>query len=591
MKERELAAVCGLDGAFNRLSIDLIPGADAQRVMAEVDRVLLPYGGLTAYGRRNHSSDRALNGEIQILKALSIAFPVVFLGISTFMIAGLLARSVHVQREQIAQLKALGYSAAQVGLHYLKFAFVIVALGVLIGVATGVWLGSDVVSLYHEFFRFPSLPFSVDYAAIGMAVAVGLVATLSGVSGAVYHAMSLPPAEGMRPLPPASFAPSVLDRAGLYTLVSRSARMALRNLERKPWRASVTSLGVAMAAGIPIVPGALRDSVNHLADFQWTHSQRQDVTVNLVELGSSSAFRNLERLAAVVQAEPYRSVAVHLHFGQRRQRVTIVGTSQHAQLTRIFDEKGRAIGPPIDGLLISKKLAEILGAQVGDRLLVEFLEGHRTSHEISIRGLIADYHGLNATMEIDALRGLMLEGETISGAHLRIDPLGWPNFLESVKRAPRIASLGIKSAMRESFRRSTVESIRLVQNIYFLFAITLAFGIVYTNCRISFWEQSRDLTTLRITGFTQREVANVVIAELAVLISLAVPVGLWIGGKLAGLTIHAASTETTRLPLILSHQTYAMAIAVVLFSAAISFLIVRRDVRKLDLIGVLKTSE
>src|SRR5215207_11483816 len=100
-----------MDGGFNRISIDLAPGSDAERVMAEEDRALLPYGWLNAYGRRNQPSEKALDGEIQILKALSIAFPVVFLGISTFMITGLLARSVHVQREQIAQLKALGYSA------------------------------------------------------------------------------------------------------------------------------------------------------------------------------------------------------------------------------------------------------------------------------------------------------------------------------------------------------------------------------------------------------------------------------------------------------------------------------------------------
>jgi putative ABC transport system permease protein len=219
------------------------------------------------------------------------------------------------------------------------------------------------------------------------------------------------------------------------------------------------------------------------------------------------------------------------------------------------------------------------------------LEGERVSQEIPIYGLISDYRGLNAVMKIDALRRVLLEGETVSGAHLRIDQLGWSNFLESVKRAPRIASLGIKSAMRESFRRSTVESIQLIQNIYFLFAVMLAFGIVYTNCRISFWEQSRDLATLRITGFTQREVANVMIAELAVLTLLALPMGLWIGGKLAGLTVHAASTETTRLPLILSHQNYLTAVALVLLSTAISFLIVRREVGKLDLLAVLRTSE
>jgi putative ABC transport system permease protein len=591
MRERELAAVCGLDGAFNRISIDLAPGSDAARVMAEVDRALLPYGGLTPYERRNHSSDKALNGEIQILKGLSIAFPAVFLGISTFMVAALLARSVHVQREQIAQLKALGYSALQVGAHYLKFALVIVASGLIIGIVGGIWLGSDVVSLYYKFFRFPSLPFAVDYTTIGVAVAVGFVSTLSGVSGAVYRAMRLPPAAGMRPQPPASFAPSLLDRAGFYRLMSRSARMAIRNLERRPWRASTTGLGLAMAAGILIVPTALRDGVNHLADYEWTHAQRQDVTVTLVEPGSSAAFRNLQRLPAVVEAEPYRSVQVRLHFGHHRERVSLVGASEDSQLTRVFDSQGRAIGLPADGLLISEKLAEMLRVKVGDRLLVEFLEGKRVWHQIPIYGLIADYRGLNALMKIDALRRVLLEGDIISGAHLRVDQLGWSDFLESVKTAPRIASLGIKSAMRESFRRSTVESIQLIQNIYFLFAVTLAFGIVYTSCRISFWEQSRHLATLRIIGFTQREVANVMIAELAALTLLALPVGLWIGGNLAGFTVNAASTESTRLPLILSHQNYFTAVAVVLLSTAISFLIVRREVRKLDLLAVLRTSE
>jgi putative ABC transport system permease protein len=468
---------------------------------------------------------------------------------------------------------------------------VIIASGFLIGIVSGIWLGSDVVSLYHKFFRFPSLPFAVDYTAIGVAGTVGFVSTLSGVSGVVYRAMRLPPAAGMRPRPPASFAPSLLDRAGFYRLMSRSGRMAIRNLERRPWRASVTILGLAMAAAIPIVPAALRDGVNHLADFEWTHAQRQDVTVALVEPGSSLAFRDLQRLPAVIQAEPYRSVGVRLHFGHHRQRVTLVGASEDSQLTRVFDGHGRALALPADGLLISKKLAEILGAKVGERLLVEFLEGKRVARELPIYGLIADYRGLNAVMKIDALRRALLEGETISGAHLRIDQHGWADFLESVKRAPRIASLGIKSAMRESFRTSTIESLQVVENIYFLFAVTLAFGLVYTNGRISFWEQSRDLATLRITGFTQREVANLIIAEMTILTLLALPLGLWIGGKLAWLTIDAASTATTRLPLILSQQNYLTAVAVVLLSTAISFLIVRREVDKIDLLAAVRTSE
>jgi putative ABC transport system permease protein len=315
------------------------------------------------------------------------------------------------------------------------------------------------------------------------------------------------------------------------------------------------------------------------------------VTISLIEPGPMAAFCDLRRLAAVVQAEPFRSVPVRIHFGHRSRALTLVGLPAGAQLTRMFDVKGRALDLPSTGLLVSKKLADILGAQAGDRLLIEFLEGRRSRHEIPLRGLIADYHGLNATMNIEAMRQLMLEGDTISGAHLKIDPLGWPDFLESVKTAPQIATLGIKSAMSDSFRQLTGESLQLIQRIYFLFATMLAFGVVYTSSRIALSERSRDLATLRIAGFTHGEVTHVLIAELALLMGIALPIGLWIGGKFADLTIQAASTESARLPLMLSAQTYSTACLVILVSAGISFVMVSRGIRNLDLLAILRTGE
>jgi putative ABC transport system permease protein len=591
MNEGELAAAYDLDGAFNRVVVDLAPQAEVRSVMAEVDRILAPYGGLTAYERRNHSSDKPLTGEISILKALAVAFPIVFLSISTFMIAGLVARAVYMQREQIAQLKALGYSAAQVGQHYLKFAVVIITVGLLAGVSAGILLGANVVELYRKFFRFPALMLQTDYAAIGMAIVISFGSTLMGVSGALWQAMRLPPAEGMRPSHPPKFTRSLLERAGIHRFFGRSTRMAFRNLERKPWRGFMTALGIAMATGISIVPGALRDSIDHLTDLQWTQMQRQDVTINFTEPGSTAAFRNLRRMAAVVEAEPFRSVPVRVHFGHRSRSLSLTGLPDDARLTRMFDVKGRALDLPPTGLLVSKKLADLLGARVGDRLLVQFLEGLRPRHEIVLHGLIGDYYGLNAVMNIDAVRQLMLETDTINGAHLKIDPLVWPDFLESVKAAPRIATLGIKSAMKESFRRLTGESLRLIQKIYFIFATLLAFGVVYTSSRIAFSERSRDLATLRITGFTHSEVAKVLIAELALLMCIALPIGLLVGGQFADLTIQAASTETARLPLILSVETYSTASLVVLISAGISLAIVGKGIRNLDLLAVLRTSE
>jgi putative ABC transport system permease protein len=194
-------------------------------------------------------------------------------------------------------------------------------------------------------------------------------------------------------------------------------------------------------------------------------------------------------------------------------------------------------------------------------------------------------------MEIEALRRLMREGGTISGARLAIDGNRWNEFLDRVKEAPRVASLGIKEAVRGSFKKSTGEMIGMITTIYFSFAVIVSFGVVYNSARISLSERSRDLATLRVIGFTHREVAGVMIGELALLTLIALPVGLWIGTQLANGIIQTASTETVRLPLVLTTRTYAMAVLVVLASSCLSFAVVSRRLHQLDLLGVLKARE
>jgi len=591
MNERDLATAYDMDGAFNNVVVDVAPGEDTKPVMAALDRLLAPYGGLISYDRRDHPSAKQLDNEIAVLKGFSIAFPVVFLGIAVFMTSAILARVVRLQREQIAQLKALGYSAVQVGFHYLKFALIIVALGLLIGSVAGGWLGSSVVSIYHRFFRFPSLVFHPDYASIVAAFVLCSGATVLGAMSAVRRAMRLPPAEAMRPERPPEFKRSAIERLGIRGWIGPSMRMAFRNIERRPWQSFFTALGLAMATGITIVPGAMRDGIYHLLDFQWGVAQRQDVTVSLIEPGSASALNDIRHLPGVILAEPFRSVPVRLRFGHRTQRLALTGVVQSTSLNRPLDHNGNPLQVPPDGLLVSGKLAEMLGARPGDRLQAEVQEGRRPTREIPVQGLVTDYTGLSAYMDIDALHRLMQEGGTISGAHMTVDPQRWRSFLEAVKETPRIAGLGIKSALLESFRKTTAESINIMQGIYFLFAVIVAFGVVYNSARISLSERSRDLATLRVVGFTNREVAGVMIGELALLTIAAIPVGLWIGGLLAGAIIEYSGTETVRMALVLTHRTYATAILIVLLSSGISFIIVSRRIRKLDLIGVLKARE
>ncbi len=146
----------------------------------------------------------------------------------------------------------------------------------------------------------------------------------------------------------------------------------------------------------------------------------------------------------------------------------------------------------------------------------------------------------------------------------------------------------IKEMVRQSFKKTTAETISMLQTLYFSFSVIVAFGVVYNSARIALSERSRDLATLRVIGFTQREVTGVLISELALLTLAALPVGLAIGSSIAALIIHAASTESVRLPLRLTSQTYAVAVLIVVLSAAISFAVVGRRIRQLDLLSVLK---
>jgi putative ABC transport system permease protein len=591
MNERELADAFQLDGAFNSVLVDVAPGANPAAVMAELNRVLAPYGGLIAYDRSDHASAKRLNDELNILHGLSVAFPTVFLSIAAFMSSAVLTRLIRLQREQIAQLKAFGYSSGQVGFHYLKFALVIVLFGTVIGGLVGTWLGTNVVVIYQRFFRFPLLEFHPATSAIVAALLVSAGAAFIGVIGAVRQAVRLPPAEAMRPEPPAEFRASLFERLGLANLVSPAFRMALRNLERRPWQAVFTAFGLALATGIPVVPGTMKESIDHLIRVQWEQAQQQDVTLGLVEPGTASAFSDMRHLPGVIASEAFRSVPARIRFGHRSRRLAVTGVPRETALNRLLDEKSNPVPLPPDGLLISAKLAEILGAKPGDRLILEIQEGRRPTCEAVIQGLVTDYAGLAAYMEVDSLRRLMREGPTVSGAYLTVDKSRWADFLLAVKESPRIATLGIKSAVRASFRKSTADMIGMIQGLYFTFSIVVAFGVVYNSARIALSERSRDLATLRVIGFTHREVAAVLIGELALLTLMALPVGLAIGSFLAKVIVTAASTESVRMPLVLTARTYAMAVLIVLLSAGFSFAVVSRRLHRLDLLGVLKARD
>lgn len=587
----ELAAAYDLDGAFNFLALTLAPGMSERPVIAALDAALLPYGGRGAYGRKDHPSHVRVSDEIRVLWTLSVGFPVVFLSVAAFMTNAVLSRLLALQREQIAILKAFGFTNRRIVAHYLKFGLVMVAGGIVIGSLGGVWLGLQIVDLYHLFFRFPELGFRLDRSAFVLALGVSIAAAFLGVLGAVRRAARLPPAEAMRPEPPANYRPALIERTGLAHWLSHSFRIAVRNLERKPVQAWFTVAGLALATGILIVPNCFRDGVEDVLGFQWDVIQRQDLGIALTEPVAAPAAHLLENLPGVIRVEPTRQAFARLHFGNRRRQLGIQGLPAQGLHNRVIDAAYRQVTLPAHGLVLSSKLAEVLGARVGDELIVEFLEGRRLIRQVPLVGLAEDFAGVAAYMDREALNRLLGEGDVISGASFTVDDRRRGEFLHALRGIPRVSGVAIKESLRANFRKTTAASIGLIQKIYLAFAIVVAFGVVYNNARISLAERARELATLRVIGFSRREVGAVLVTELVLLASLAVPLGLLLGTGFAQVIINQVNTETVRLPLVLTASNYAFAVLTITVASILSALLVLRKLHQLNLVGVLKAPE
>ncbi len=591
MHTDDLAAAFDMEGAFNDVALTLMPGADEEAVIDRLDRLTERYGGLGAYGRDDQVSHKYVSNEIKELRGMVAVVPVIFLGVAGFLLNVVLSRLISTQREQIAALKAMGYSRWEIGLHYLQMVLMMVVFSVALGTAVGAWMGSGLTRMYTLFFHFPVFEYELDVSVVLLAFAVSAIAGCVGSVHAARRAVRLPPAEAMRPQPPASFRPTVVERIGLQRLLSPAARMILRQLERQPARAMLSCLGIALAVAILVVGNFMEDAIDYGMGFEFQLVQRGDVTVTFVEPTSPTALAEIRSRPGVQHVEPFRAVSARLRAEHRVRRNAVMGLTPGGELFRLMDIDEKPVPLPGDGLVLSRKLAQLLAVDVGDEITVEVLQETRPVRRVAVVGSVNDFTGTNAYMQFAALNRLMRQEDVMSGAFLSIDREREDALYTWLKNAPGIASVTVKNAALDSFRQTIAETLLRMKTFYVAFAVVIAFGVVYNTARISLSERSRDLATLRVVGFSRGEISLIQLGELAVITVISVPLGLVLGYGLAALTSRAFDTEMFRIPLVVYRSTYGFAAVVITIAAIFSGLVVRRMLDRLDLVAVLKTRE
>jgi putative ABC transport system permease protein len=591
MPEAALAAAFDMEGAFNDLALSLTRGAREGQVTLRLDTLLAPYGGMGAHGRDMQVSNSFIESELEQLRTSAMILPPIFYGISAFLVAMVMSRIIALERSEIGLLKAVGYSNAEVCLHYLLLAGLIALAGTLIGWGAGTWLARALARLYAQFFDFPYLIYNLDPGAYALSGLLGIASAALGAGRSSLRAARLPPAVAMAPPAPPRFRRSWPDRAMAALRLSQPVVMILRSLMRWPLRAGLTVLGLALAVAVMVATSFFPAALDSLVETTFDRANRQDAVLMFEPDIPETALAAVARLPGVLRAEGQQVQPAVLRHGHREKDVAIEARRPGADLARIIAADGRAVDPPPRGLLLSERLARHLAVRPGDMIEVEFLGGINETHRVPVAGLVTQHIGLGAYMDLGTLGRLLRQAPRISVANLTVDPLALPDLHRVLKDTPELSGLIDMARMQRSFEATIRQNVDIMTTIYLTVAVLITVGVAYNGARIQLSERARELASLRILGFTRGEVSFILVGETMLLAVLAQPPGWLMGAGIAWALADGSTSDLYEIPLVLKPAGFAVASLVVLAAVLGAALVVRGRLDRLDLVEVMKTRE
>lgn len=591
MPERAVAAATDMVGAVNQISLRLMREADARLVTTELDRILAPYGGTGAHDRERQQSHAFLTSEMHQLSAISTFAPPVFLLVSAFLVNMVLGRLISLERPQIGLLKAVGYSTREIAWHYLKLALLIGVIGIAAGWAAGFWMADGMIELYADYFRFPFVIGAANPSALVISAVLGLAVAVLGGGRAVWQSVRLPAAEAMRPPAPALFSRGWLDRALEAMHLRQTAVMIARSILRWPGRAAITLFGVSASVAVLVMSYFMFDSAALLGDSIFGAANRQDLTLGLVEAEGEAVLLDARALPGVLKVEPGYAIPARLVNGTAERLGAVQAHWEGATLARLVDDRGEEVALPPHGLVLPEKLAQVLKVGPGSWLEVELLAPPRETLRLPVTSVFAQGLGQEAHIAAPALFAALRSAPQVSHLHLALDEAARDALDARLATLPAVSGLIDWAEVKRQFDTLLEENLLTMVTIYTAIGMMIAVGVIYNAAQILLSERSYELATLRVLGFSRREVAFVLVGEMMLLTLVAIPVGWAAGTWLAQGMVSAVSSDIIQLPFAISRRTYAYAGIAAAVAAFGSVTLVRRRLDRIDLVSALKSRE
>lgn len=595
MEEQFLQRAGDLDGAYNQiLGMAHDKGATPiDNTLRLIEDKLDAWGVTNATQMKDQGSVSFLDNELQGLRVQSKIMPSIFLSVALLILNVLMSRIVAHQRTTIGTLKALGRSNTQISLHYIGFGAVIGVLGGVAGAVFAHYMQGVMIKLYSQFYLLPDLRphFYPEFHLLGLVVSV-LFASLGTIHG-VRQAARLQPADAMRPPPPERGRRIWLERIDfLWSRLSFKWRLVARAIFRNPFR-SMTSLFTAfVATALIITQFCMIDALNYLMDYTFKQLAHQDVTINIREPVGPREIGELRKLRGVSSIEPQLNVVCDLVNGPRTKRTAVTGIPPGNVLFTPLDEQGNPIVIPPQGLVMSKKLAEILGVSVGDSLKLRPLIARRETVQAPVVAIVETFMGTSAYADIRYLSGLIGEEQvanTVLGEDFGAGQ--WEGMNRELKEQRSIIGISRRDRALIQTQKTFGDAQSVALKIMILFAGLIAFGSVLNNAFVSLSEREREVGIFRVLGYTPGEIAAILRGELVILSAIGILFGYAGGIALVNVISLAFNTDLFRFPVVIYPSRLVEGTLYMIFFIGIAQVIVWRYIRGFDWLEATKIKE
>jgi len=596
LKQTYAEDVFDFDGAANQIVGRLDPQVrpDPTELLAGAERLLSPYGVFSTTPLGDQVSNKFLSQEIEGLKVFAVIMPCIFLAVAAMVLNVLLRRLAEQQRTVVGTLKALGYSDRQVFVHFLKFGLAVGLAGGLVGCGAGHWLAEGLTYMYRQVYEFPELVNRFYPELLLIAVGISLGCAVLGSLQGTRAVLRLKPAEAMRPKPPKKGGAVLLERVGwFWSRLSSGWRMVVRGVIRSRMRTIAGVFAAAMGSAILVNGFMMMDAARYLVDYQFKWILRSDVDLALKDERTEDALREAARLPGVDWAEPILNVSCTFQNGPFRRKGAITGIAPDARLTVPRDLEAAPIPVPSTGLVMSRKLAEVLHLKRGDLVTVRPTKGLRRERQVPVLQISDSFFGMAVYADIHYLSRLVHEELALSGVQLTTDrnPAHIDALYRELKRMPALQGVSARRDMIANLEKILVEQMGILITAFVLFAGVVFFGSILNASLISLSERQREVATLRVLGYGPWQVGSLLLRESMIVTLVGTFLGMPIGYGLSVLTAMAYDTELFRFPVIATPGTWIWTLALAVLFGLSAHAVVQIVVHRMDWLEALQAKE